>query len=623
MNILRYFRNNIFSISGLLHASALFIISGALVTYFFGISGQINLRLGQESASFIDTESKEEAHLPFKVRLDELETINHPGGGYAADYRAKLTFMDKNKISEAEIRLNKIAKYRFYRFYLNKMQEGEGANLIINRDPIGILLVYTGFILFSVCAIVGLFRKKGIMRSNLEKLQKSGLAVIIFLLSLNAQANPAGSQNNDTTASVNQEKTERNIDKDVAKELSSLTLMYKGRLCPASSVARDFASTIKDRNIRREYSDEQLFWHLILNFPESSGLAKFFPVKDGGSVVWVSPAETLPASLDNTDKLFITNILPLIKENIGDREKVSGYIRKIKAYQRFVAPDEILPDSKVKAEQFYLAFISPKELYIIALTLFVLAIAIGIVSRKLSVIRKTGQIYWYILLILGTALLASICLRGYILGRAPLASGYETMTLISLFVCILALALGRVVSFMSIAGMGIFALTCFISTTSKMDPSLNHVQPILSSPLISIHVSAIILSYSLLALSCIIGISAIILYHIDKNEQRTSNLRNLSLVLLHPAIVFIGIGIILGSVWANISWGNYWSWDPKETWALITMLIYAIPLHYKIIPMLRKPLHWHYYIALAIISVAITYWGVGYWFGSGSMHSYQ
>ena len=87
-----------------------------------------------------------------------------------------------------------------------------------------------------------------------------------------------------------------------------------------------------------------------------------------------------------------------------------------------------------------------------------------------------------------------------------------------------------------------------------------------------------------------------------------------------PGVFMIAFGIIVGSVWANTSWGNYWSWDPKETWALITMLVYAVPLHSRFIPFLRKPKVFHIYCIFAFLSVLITYYGVNFFLGG--MHSY-
>ena len=97
-------------------------------------------------------------------------------------------------------------------------------------------------------------------------------------------------------------------------------------------------------------------------------------------------------------------------------------------------------------------------------------------------------------------------------------------------------------------------------------------------------------------------------------------LRDLSRLFLYPALTTMGFGIFIGAIWANVSWGNYWSWDSKETWALITFMIYAVVVHTQSLPVFRKPLVYHIYITLAFMSIAMTYFGVNY-FLTG-MHSY-
>lgn len=144
------------------------------------------------------------------------------------------------------------------------------------------------------------------------------------------------------------------------------------------------------------------------------------------------------------------------------------------------------------------------------------------------------------------------------------------------------------------------------------------LMPVLQSPLLSVHVMVIMFSYALFGLMALIGLQGLIAHH-RKQEEKEQQLAALSLFLLYPAVALIAIGIFIGAIWANVSWGRYWSWDSKETWALITMLIYSAPLHADI-KWLRKAQHMHIYMLLAFLSVLMTYFGVNY-FLSG-MHSY-
>jgi len=142
--------------------------------------------------------------------------------------------------------------------------------------------------------------------------------------------------------------------------------------------------------------------------------------------------------------------------------------------------------------------------------------------------------------------------------------------------------------------------------------------PVLRSPFFSIHIATIVTAYALLLGIMIVGIISVIR---PKDKTRLERLKSLSTAMLYPAVALLAMGIFIGAVWANVSWGNYWSWDPKEVWALITLLIYAAPLHGKLWKTFDKPLFFHVYCILAFLSVVITYFGVNLILGG--VHAYN
>ena len=142
--------------------------------------------------------------------------------------------------------------------------------------------------------------------------------------------------------------------------------------------------------------------------------------------------------------------------------------------------------------------------------------------------------------------------------------------------------------------------------------------PVLRSPFFSLHISTIVTAYALLLGIMVVGIIALFK---PKDLPRLERLKSLSTAMLYPAVALLAIGIFIGAVWANVSWGNYWSWDPKEVWALITLLIYAAPLHEKLWKTFQKPLFFHIYCILAFMSVIITYFGVNLLLGG--VHAYN
>ena len=143
------------------------------------------------------------------------------------------------------------------------------------------------------------------------------------------------------------------------------------------------------------------------------------------------------------------------------------------------------------------------------------------------------------------------------------------------------------------------------------------LMPVLRSPLLVFHVVSMMISYTIFGLAALIGITGLIV----SSRQVKENLRDISLVILYPAVFLLAFGTFLGAVWANISWGNYWGWDPKETWALITLLVYSFALHGSSFKAFRKPVLFHIYTIVAFLSVLITYFGVNLLLGG--IHSYM
>lgn len=144
------------------------------------------------------------------------------------------------------------------------------------------------------------------------------------------------------------------------------------------------------------------------------------------------------------------------------------------------------------------------------------------------------------------------------------------------------------------------------------------LMPVLRSPFFSLHISTIITAYALLIGIAVVGIISLIR---PKDLPRLERLKSLSTAMLYPAVALLAAGIFIGAIWANVSWGNYWSWDPKEVWALITLLIYAAPLHERLLKTFQKPLFFHIYGIVAILSVVITYFGVNLLLGG--VHAYN
>lgn len=195
-----------------------------------------------------------------------------------------------------------------------------------------------------------------------------------------------------------------------------------------------------------------------------------------------------------------------------------------------------------------------------------------------------------------------------------MSNGYETMLLTAWMVMMMSLAVCCRFRIAVPFGLILSGLFLLVSHISLMDPQITRVMPVLSSPLLAIHVSMIMAGFAMLSLTFICSLTALF------TTSRAEHLRLMSLLFLYPALAALGLGIFIGAVWANVSWGTYWSWDPKEVWALITFMVYAIAVHGRSVPQMRSPMKYHVFMTLAFLTIIMTCFGVNYFLGG--MHSY-
>ncbi len=218
-----------------------------------------------------------------------------------------------------------------------------------------------------------------------------------------------------------------------------------------------------------------------------------------------------------------------------------------------------------------------------------------------------------------------LALRWYISGHAPWSNGYESLIYISWATILAGFLFARSSSFALAATSIVGGLALFVAHLSWMDPQITNLVPVLKSYWLTIHVSIISASYGFLSLGAILGFITLFLYIMRNKKNERIDYAIVELVRIDEmslmiGLAFLSIGNILGAVWANESWGRYWSWDPKETWTLISMLVYAALLHFRFIPALRNNYAFAAGSLLAFASVIMTYFGVNYYLSG--LHSY-
>lgn len=217
-----------------------------------------------------------------------------------------------------------------------------------------------------------------------------------------------------------------------------------------------------------------------------------------------------------------------------------------------------------------------------------------------------------------------LALRGILSGYAPFAGGFDAMLLLALCGALLTLLLRKHHRLFPSLGLFLVALSLWTAAPDGCLPSPRPVAPILASPLLSLHVVTIISAYALLALLSLLSAAALLALYLERKGYASASaalaLHGAARRLLRPAVSLLAIGIFIGAVWGSVAWGSYWSWDPKETWALITLFLYALPLHKATLACFSRPAVFSLYTWLAFATVLMTYFGVN--FLLGGMHSY-
>lgn len=336
-----------------------------------------------------------------------------------------------------------------------------------------------------------------------------------------------------------------------------------------------------------------------------------------GTTTWFAPVDKLPLAVEHQHALYIKNVFSLLYGDVqkGNMDRVNIFFDKMLKYQEVSSGSSLPSKIQYQAERINNDFPFATILFMVNLTLGFIALFYTIYRMTKNRQLKALDITLPILLCISfLALTFGLALRWIISGNVPLSNGYESMLSVAWLVLLISIFMQFRIRIVMVFGFMLSGFFLLVSHINQMDPAIGQMMPVLNSPLLSIHVSIIMMSYALLSLTFICGIMGICM------QSHAEELQTLSRIFLYPALTAMGFGIFIGAIWANVSWGNYWSWDSKETWALITFMIYAVVVHTQSLPIFRKPLTYHIYISLAFLSIAMTYFGVNY-FLTG-MHSY-
>ena len=366
-------------------------------------------------------------------------------------------------------------------------------------------------------------------------------------------------------------------------------------------------------------------------------LFKLFPKKDDPNNKWYSPKEAISTFTHEESKIvrsLLTSYFDGIEKGIksGNWSKADNIVEKIKEYQKKYGSQIIQEENKIKAEILYNKLnIFPKliPLYLLSGFILLMFIFAKMIKPKISLKLITKIILAIIVLSFATHTFG-MALRWYIAEHAPWSDSYESMLYIAWAIALAGMVFSRQ-SIISLSLTAILAgITLFVAHLSWMDPQITTLVPVLKSYWLSIHVSVITASYGFLGLSSLLGFFTLILFilinpkkddsineAIKRNIVESTRINEMSMIL---GLSLLTLGNFLGGVWANESWGRYWGWDPKETWALISILVYAAVVHLRFIPKLNNQYAFAVASTISYSVIIMTYFGVNFYLSG--MHSY-
>ena len=612
----------------LLHGSFLVILAGAMLTFVGSRKGYVHLTVGNKVGSFVEQESGRRIDLPFTLLLDSFRVEHYPGTEAPADYVSHIRILRSGQDTDSascsrSVSMNRILSEQGFRFYQSSFDEDKrGSWLTVNYDPWGIGATYAGYVLLGISMIGLLFSHGGEFRRlmNHPLLRKGGVFCLLLLagsMQVQGRTLPA--------LSIRQ-----------ADSLAYEQVIYHDRVVPFNTLARDFVVKLTGRPSYAGLTPEQIIGGWLLR-PEVWQYEPMIYIKNRElcrllnlKTPYASVADLFDGQRYRLQDFWQgrqetgRKMSPLEKTIVETDEKVGLILMLQKGTLIRPLPKDgsvkPLPLSKIRAELIYNRIPFSKCLFMFNLTVGLLAFFHLVYCGLRHSSERSGlsrRINRFLVVALYSAFLFQLFgygLRWYVGGRIPLSNGYETMQFMALCTLVLACLFRRRFPFTVPFGFLLSGFALLVAHLGQMNPQITPLMPVLVSPWLSMHVSLIMMSYALFAFIMLNGILALC---IRRHERM---LMLLSRLLLYPANFFLGAGIFMGAVWANVSWGRYWAWDPKEVWALITFLVYGMAFHSKSLSAFRRPLFFHIYMIAAFLTVLMTYFGVNYVLGG--MHSY-
>lgn len=662
----------------MLHYGFAVILCGALITHLWGFEGVMHIREGATSDRIV-TPDRQVREVPFSVTLDRFTLSRYPGSQSPSSYQSDVTIRRGSETFTRQIYMNNIARIGGYRLYQSSYDRDErGTVFSVNYDPVGTAVSYAGYLMLCAGLVVSACSKGSRLRTLYSSLAKTASVAALWLVLApqahaaataphdilsRAAARPFGAlaiqspdgriEPVDTYASellrklchrdryrgmdgtqvlcgilADPQSWSREpliyIDSDeLRQELGirdgylSFADMFHGEI-PAGYRIRDriggiYAKAPADRSKpEKEYLklDEKVNILYALLHGE---LFPLFPVPDQAR--WVSPGSL--SGLPVQDSARIAELFSDFTQAVrsGDALQVSGAAGAIGRWQRNADPT--IEPSVIRAEILY----NRADIFRNAFRAYLLlgAALFGIALWSMAARRATLASR-----IVTTGIFAvfafhtfGLGLRWYISGHAPWSNAYESMAYVGWATVLSGLVFARHSRLALALATLLGGVVLFVSNLNWLDPQITPLVPVLKSYWLMIHVSVITASYGFFGICAACGLTSLAATIAGRDLRELRTVNEMAMIV---GLVLLTVGIFFGAVWANESWGRYWGWDPKETWALVTMLLYALVTHSRFIPRLNSPYAFDVMSVAAFASVLMTFFGVNYYLSG--LHSY-
>lgn len=660
-----------------IHSAFAIILLGAITTHYTGKEGTIHLREG-ETTSTIIYEDGSSSSLSYSITLNDFNVEYYEGNEFPLAYKSFVTINSDKECFNETIEVNKILRINGDRIYqLAYDEDMNGSTLLVNNDFAGSLITYIGYALLFFGFILSMFDKnsriKNIIKSLSSKVNKTVIIITlvlsasavnanglkideshlipkndankwetVFVLSNNGIIEPLECHARTILRKITHSNGDDN-DKWGARVYMSL-IVYPQIWCdipiiysPNENLTKYINSNREDYIAFNDLFEENGSYKLdylynkgfdskelkklderarIFSALIKCSLLKIFPTEDNK---WVSPNEN---TFKGKDSLFVaTSVYSYIKDK-NALSHSNEIIDHIASFQTIKYKGELPSSTKVKLSILYskAPIFKIVSFGYIILGVLLLFFAIRYASNTTFMQHiKIGAVMGGIFAIFLLHSLG-IALRWYVSEQPPWSNTYETMVYVSWCMSLGGLLFMKKSSIVCALASVMAAITLFISSLNWLDPVVTPLMPVLNSPWLILHVTVVTASYGFFGICAVIGLFSLIIAFKPNSSNTIKELASINEFLMYIGLILVTAGTFLGAIWANLSWGRYWGWDAKESWALITIFVYAIVTHTRLIPKLKNDIIFSVLSIFASLSVLMTYFGVNY-FLSG-LHSY-